>query len=121
MGLCALGDLEIQGRVQEAALAMCIPHHFCLVLQVMKGGPDEPALLEDVVINDEQLVWDSDREDFFSDKPPENLNVLTDFRGGRMLDDQVAINQDEHFMHWMRPAAHPGVLPPLPHPRQSCP
>jgi hypothetical protein len=79
------------------------------VLQIMRGDPPGPALLESVDIDDAQLVWDSDREDFFSDEPPVRLNILPDLRGGRMLDPNVPINQDEHFMHWMRPAAHPST------------
>lgn len=69
------------------------------------------AQLEEVEIDDSKLVWDSDRNNFFGNYETEHLNTLPEYRGGR--ETTLPVNQDEHFMHWMRPAAHPGTCPPL--------
>jgi hypothetical protein len=67
-----------------------------------------PARLEAIEIDDNKLVWDSDRNNFFTDYKPINLNTLAELRGGREV--TLPVNEDEHFMHWLRPAAHPSVF-----------
>lgn len=73
----------------------------------MQDNDTTPAQLEDIEIDDKKLVWESDRNNFFGSYVPENLNTLAALRGGREI--SVAVNEDEHFMHWLRPAAHPGA------------
>lgn len=77
-------------------------------MQIMQDNDTLPARLEEVEIDDSKLVWDSDRNNFFSNYTTENLNTITALRGGREI--TLPVNEDEHFMHWLRPAAHPSVL-----------
>jgi hypothetical protein len=76
-------------------------------MQVMQDNDTLPARLEEVEIDSERLVWDTDRDNFFGSYIPENLNTLSALRGGKNI--TLPVNEDEHFMHWMRPAAHPSA------------
>lgn len=85
--------------------------HQIAYVQIMQDTDDLTAELEGIEIDQSNIVWDTDREDFFGNFETENLNTVSEHRGGREI--TVPVNQDEQFMHWLRPAAHPGVLPPL--------
>lgn len=68
--------------------------------------------METIVVDDDELAWKSDRETLFGNFEPLNHNTIPAFRGGKEL--LLNISKDEHFMVWMRPAAHGGApLMPL--------
>ena len=66
-------------------------------------------LFDPVVLDDTDLVWSSDRDTFFGNFAAVNHNTIPALRGGMAL--TLNVSMDEHFMAWMRPAAHPGVPP----------
>lgn len=56
-------------------------------------------------INDKGIAWKTDRNKKFGDVLPQNFNLNPNTRGGFTLNGPV--NQDEHFMVWMRTAPLP--------------
>jgi hypothetical protein len=60
-----------------------------------------------LTLDDSDLVWDTDRGFLFANYPPENVNTVPAKAGGREL--VLNVDQDEHFMAWMRPFSKPGA------------
>ena len=69
---------------------------------------EDPEVLAPLVVDDSELVWDSDRDTLFGNYAAENFNTVESLRGGQAL--AVNISRDEHFMRWMRPSAHPSAF-----------
>lgn len=63
--------------------------------------------METIVVDDDELAWRSDRETLFGNFEPLNHNSIPAFRGGKEL--LLNVSRDEHFMVWMRLAAHAGA------------
>eukprot|EP00243_Klebsormidium_subtile_P003049 TRINITY_DN1618_c0_g1_i1.p1 TRINITY_DN1618_c0_g1~~TRINITY_DN1618_c0_g1_i1.p1 ORF type:complete len:366 (+),score=111.67 TRINITY_DN1618_c0_g1_i1:150-1247(+) len=57
------------------------------------------------------IAWKSDREDKFGAYTPQNFNTVPELRGGAPIggvnNNTNIVNQDEHFIVWMRVAALP--------------
>lgn len=51
------------------------------------------------------IAWQYDRDHLYGDFTPYNFNVFPDKRGGNTSD--VEINDNQHLMVWLRPAAQP--------------
>jgi hypothetical protein len=66
-----------------------------------------PEVFNQIVLDDSKLVWKTDRDTFFSNYSASNHNTIPSLRGGKQL--TLGISQDEHFMAWMRPSAHPSA------------
>lgn len=62
---------------------------------------------ETLQLDDSDLVWDSDRGFFYASYDPANLNTIEALRGGRTVKGPV--DEDEHFMAWMRPYSGPSA------------
>ena len=74
-------------------------------MQVQRGGlGGRPETLQ---LDDSDLVWDSDRGFFYASYDPANLNTIEALRGGRTVKGPV--DEDEHFMAWMRPYSGPSA------------
>lgn len=68
---------------------------------------DQTELMETIVVDSDELAWSTDRDSLFGNVEPLNHNTLPAFRGGKEM--LLNVSQDEHFMVWMRPAAHSGA------------
>ena len=51
------------------------------------------------------LAWSYDRDHLYGDEMAVNYNIYPDKRGGNTT--TVPVNQNEHLMVWLRPAAQP--------------
>lgn len=71
---------------------------------MIREGAAGPVSL---TLDQTDLVWASDRDTFFGNYAPINHNTIPEYRGGRELVKNIS--QDELFMGWMRPAAHPSA------------
>ncbi|GAQ86879.1 ligand-effect modulator 3 [Klebsormidium nitens] len=64
-----------------------------------------------VPITQTGIAWKSDREDKFGAYQPQNFNTVPELRGGAPIggvdNSTNIVNQDEHFIVWMRVAALP--------------
>ena len=58
---------------------------------------------EKLVVDDSNIAWSSDRNHLYGAVEPINYNEDPDFRGGNT--SSVVLNQNEHWMVWMRPGA----------------
>jgi hypothetical protein len=75
------------------------------VLQILRAGKQEYTSIK---VDSSDLVWDTDRNTFFSNYAPVNHNNVDALRGGQQLTTNISLN--EHFMAWMRPSAHPSAF-----------
>ena len=75
-------------------------------MQILRAG--ETDMFEEVAVDDSDLVWETDRT-FFGNYASVNHNEIPALQGGAHL--TLNVTQDEHFMEWMRPAAHPSARP----------
>ena len=60
-----------------------------------------------VAIDESSIAWKNDAKRLFGSIPPFNFNDDPASRGGGTITGPL--NQDQHFMVWMRPAARPTV------------
>ena len=51
------------------------------------------------------IAWDYDVSHLYGNYSPYNYNVYPQYRGGNTSD--VNVNQNQHLMVWLRPAAQP--------------
>ena len=55
-------------------------------------------------MQDTNIAWSSDRNDgLYGTYEPTNFNSIAAYRGGGTISGNV--NEDQHFLVWMRPAA----------------
>jgi LEM3 (ligand-effect modulator 3) family / CDC50 family len=72
-------------------------------LQVSRGGaPDAP-----LAFDGSDLVWNTDRNELYAHSKPRNFNIVPAKRGGKVVTGPI--DEDEHFMAWMRPYVKPGA------------
>lgn len=62
-------------------------------------------VMQYLLMQESNLAWSYDRNHLYAAVNPVNYNIFPDKRGGNTTD--VPINQNEHLMVWLRPAAKP--------------
>lgn len=68
-------------------------------------GLSYTATNADLVIEQDDIAWTSDVNDLFAEYDSQNFNTIPQYRGGGNL--TVPVNQDQHFLVWMRVSARP--------------
>lgn len=68
---------------------------------------DQTTLMDSIIVDSTKLAWKTDRETLFGNYAPVNHNTIPALRGGKEM--TLNVSKDEHFMVWMRPAAHAGM------------
>lgn len=74
-------------------------------MQVVRQN--QVTLMDSISVDSSKLAWKTDRETLFGNYDAVNHNTIPAFRGGQEMG--LNVSEDEHFMVWMRPAAHAGV------------
>mmetsp|Transcript_1833 Transcript_1833/g.4202 ORF Transcript_1833/g.4202 Transcript_1833/m.4202 type:complete len:448 (-) Transcript_1833:187-1530(-) len=68
------------------------------------AGPEEGAATA-INVDDSQISWPTDKSFLYGNVTAENFNVYPEYRGGGTV--AKPLNQEQHFMVWMRLSAKP--------------
>ena len=59
-----------------------------------------------VLLQETNIAWASDKNSLYGHYKPTNFNEIPQFRGGGTINSSyLYVNDDEHFLVWMRPGA----------------
>lgn len=73
-------------------------------VEAEEGNPSN-ASLSPIFVDDSKISWPTDTSFLYGNVTAENFNIYPDSRGGGTVDKPL--NQDQHFMVWMKLAAKP--------------
>ena len=74
-------------------------HPFCSLLQM-------PHNILVLLMQETNIAWASDKNSLYGHYRPTNFNTIAQYRGGGTINSTNGyVNDDEHFLVWMRPGA----------------
>ncbi|KAK9804360.1 hypothetical protein WJX72_009200 [[Myrmecia] bisecta] len=92
-----VGDDASRGSINPCGLTAWSNFNDTFLLSTSSGAA--------ISIDDSHIAWHYDQDTLYGHFQPVNYNNFTQFRGGNTTSTQF-LDEDQHFIVWMRPAAH---------------